>query len=159
MYKIIGADGKEYGPISTDILRKWLAEGRVNAQTKVLPEGTTDWKALGDVPELAAAIPTVAPITAATPASAATANVPDYLVQSILVTLCCCLPFGIAAIVFAAQVKSKLGVGDVAGAMESSRKAKMWCWIAFGVGIVVNLIVLVLNLLPIMLGAGGSMGN
>ena len=39
MYKIIGADGKEYGPIAADALKKWIAEGRVNAQTKILPEG------------------------------------------------------------------------------------------------------------------------
>jgi hypothetical protein len=56
-----------------------------------------------------------------------------------VVTACCCLPFGIAAIVFAAQVNSKLAAGDVPGAMESSRKAKMWCWIAFGLGLVSNL--------------------
>ena len=37
MYKIIGADGNEYGPITTEQLRQWLAEGRVNAQTKVPP--------------------------------------------------------------------------------------------------------------------------
>lgn len=62
--------------------------------------------------------------------------IPNYLVQSILVTFCCCLPLGIAAIVFAAQVNSKLAQGDILGARESSRKAKMFCWIALGVGIV-----------------------
>jgi hypothetical protein len=70
---------------------------------------------------------------------AAPANVPNYLVQSILVTLCCCLPFGIVAIVFAAQVNSKLAAGDVAGAMDASGKARMWCWIAFGVGILCSI--------------------
>ncbi len=53
MYKIIGADGKEYGPITAEQLKQWVAEGRANAQTKVLPEGTTEWKALAEVPELA----------------------------------------------------------------------------------------------------------
>lgn len=65
---------------------------------------------------------------------------PNYLVQSILVTLCCCLPFGIVAIIFAAQVNSKLATGDYAGAVEASGKAKMWCWIAFGLGIVAILL-------------------
>jgi len=51
MYKIIGADGKEYGPITSEQLRQWIAEGRANAQTKVLPEGTTEWKPLSDYPE------------------------------------------------------------------------------------------------------------
>ena len=63
-------------------------------------------------------------------------DVSNYLVQSILVTLFCCLPLGIVAIVFAAQVNGKLAGGDVAGAIDSSKKAKMFCWIALGLGIV-----------------------
>ena len=57
MYKIIGADQKEYGPVTAEQLRQWLAEGRVSAQTQVLPEGATEWKALGSLPEFAAAAP------------------------------------------------------------------------------------------------------
>src|SRR5882724_1975403 len=53
MYRIIGADGREYGPITADQLRQWVAEGRANAQTKVLAEGTTEWKTVGELPEFA----------------------------------------------------------------------------------------------------------
>ena len=56
----------------------------------------------------------------------------NYLVESIVVTICCCLPFGIAAIVFAAQVNGKLQAGDIAGAQDAANKAKMFCWIGFG---------------------------
>lgn len=63
-------------------------------------------------------------------------QIPNYLVQSILVTLLCCLPLGIPAIVFAAQVNRKVQAGDIPGALESSRKAKLWVWWSFGVGIV-----------------------
>jgi hypothetical protein len=66
-------------------------------------------------------------------------SVPNYLVQSILVTLFCCLPAGVAAIVFASQVDGKLARGDYQGALESSRKAKQWCWIS-AVGAVVALV-------------------
>jgi hypothetical protein len=62
-------------------------------------------------------------------------TVPNYLVFAILATVFCCLPAGIPAIVFAAQVNSKLQVGDVAGAQAASNNAKMWCWISFGVGL------------------------
>lgn len=61
MFKIIGADGKEYGPIAADIVTKWIAEGRINGQTKVMAEGTTDWRTLAEFPELAAALPIGAP--------------------------------------------------------------------------------------------------
>ena len=53
MYKIIGADGREYGPVSADQLRRWIAEGRANAQSRVQPVGGTEWKALGEWPEFA----------------------------------------------------------------------------------------------------------
>jgi hypothetical protein len=67
MYRIIGADNKEYGPISADQLRQWIAEGRANAQTQVLAEGTTQWKPLSDFPELAAMLPGPPPAAAAAP--------------------------------------------------------------------------------------------
>jgi len=54
-------------------------------------------------------------------------DVPNHLALAILVTIFCCLPFGIPAIVFASQVNSKLAAGDVEGAKYSSRKAKNWC--------------------------------
>ena len=62
-------------------------------------------------------------------------QIPNYLAASILVTLCCCLPFGIVALVYASQVNSKLAAGDVAGAQIASNNARLWCWIAFIVGI------------------------
>lgn len=65
------------------------------------------------------------------------ADVPNYLVQAILTTVFCCLPFGIVSIVYAAQVNGKVAAGDHAGALESSGKAKMWAWISFGSGLVV----------------------
>lgn len=51
MYKIIGADGKEYGPISAEVMRQWIAEGRVNAETRVQAEGATEWQPLSALPE------------------------------------------------------------------------------------------------------------
>lgn len=66
---------------------------------------------------------------------AAATTIPNYLVQSILVTLCCCLPFGVVGIVYAAQVNSKLAAGDIAGAQLASKNAKMWSAIGFGLGL------------------------
>jgi hypothetical protein len=51
MYRIIGADGKEYGPITLEQVRQWLAEGRANGQTRVLVEGATEWKTIAELPE------------------------------------------------------------------------------------------------------------
>ena len=67
------------------------------------------------------------------------ARVPTHLVWAILVTLFCFLPTGIVAIVYASQVGSKLAIGDVAGARESSNKAKMWSIISAVAGILVGI--------------------
>ncbi len=66
---------------------------------------------------------------------AALPAIKNYLVPSILITLCWCMPAGIVAIVYAAQVNSKLTAGDVAGAQKSARLAKIWCWVGFGAGL------------------------
>jgi hypothetical protein len=60
-------------------------------------------------------------------------HVPNYLVQAILVTVFCCLPFGIVSIVYAAQVNGKLEAGDIAGARQASANARTWAWVSFGV--------------------------
>jgi hypothetical protein len=57
MYKIIGADGKEYGPVTAEQLKQWSADGRANQQTQIRAEGETVWKTVGEIPELAVAQP------------------------------------------------------------------------------------------------------
>lgn len=64
----------------------------------------------------------------------------NWLVESILVTLFCCLPFGIAGIVFASQVSTKWAAGDLAGALQSSKEAGKWTKIGFFIGIALNII-------------------
>jgi hypothetical protein len=66
--------------------------------------------------------------------SGSSANIPNYLIPAILSTVFCCLPLGVVSIIFATQVNSKLATGDIAGAMESSKKAKMFMFIAVGLG-------------------------
>lgn len=78
---------------------------------------------------------------------APTATVSNYLVPAILCTVFCCLPFGIPAIVFAAQVNAKLAAGDVEGATEASKKAKIWCFVSFGLGLVGGIIYALVTML------------
>ena len=53
MYKIIGGDGKEYGPVSIEQLRAWQAQRRITVQTRVQLAGGTEWLPAGQVAELA----------------------------------------------------------------------------------------------------------
>ena len=73
-------------------------------------------------------------------------NIPNYLAQAILVTIFCCFPAGIVAIVLAAQVNGKVARGDIQGALQSSHNAKTWCWISFGLAIAFGIIFLILGL-------------
>jgi hypothetical protein len=117
MYKIIGADGKEYGPISADVLRQWITEGRANAQTKVLTEGSVEWKRLEELPEFgpgAAGTPPLpaGPITPlpSQPRTNSLATAGLLLgVLSMTLGLCCYgLPFNIAGIVCSIVAMSQI---------------------------------------------------
>lgn len=66
-------------------------------------------------------------------------NIPNYLWQSIVVTVLCCLPLGIPAIVFASKVNNSLMQGNQAAAKQASDNAKMWCIISLITGIVAGL--------------------
>jgi hypothetical protein len=50
-YTIIGGDQKEYGPISADDVRQWIAEGRLNEQSLIKVEGATEFHPLGTFAE------------------------------------------------------------------------------------------------------------
>jgi tetratricopeptide (TPR) repeat protein len=52
-YKIVGADGRTYGPATATLVRKWISQGFANAQTWVPAESRGNWKQLGEFPEFA----------------------------------------------------------------------------------------------------------
>jgi hypothetical protein len=67
---------------------------------------------------------------------------PNYLVWAILTLIFCCWPLSIASIVFAAQVNGKYAAGDLAGAQESSRKAKQFAlWSAIAACVLFGLLI------------------
>jgi hypothetical protein len=60
-YTIIGGDKKEYGPVTSEEVRQWLAEGRLDSQSLVRSENDTEWRPLSTFPEFAAALPPRSP--------------------------------------------------------------------------------------------------
>lgn len=82
----------------------------------------------------------VAPSPLENPTGQPPVRVFNYLVPAILVTVFCCLPLGIPALIFAAQVNNKIQMGDVQGAIDYSNKAKLWMWLSFGLGLLGNVL-------------------
>ena len=78
------------------------------------------------------------PVSAAVPAPGE--KIENHLTGAILTTLCCCLPFGIVSIVYAAKVNGLVAAGDLAGARKAADQAKTWINWGVGIGVVVQLI-------------------
>src|SRR5207302_11147694 len=89
------------------------------------------------------------------PAGGGSATVPNYMVPAII-SIFCCWPLAIPAIIFAAQVNGKVASGDVAGAQDSSKKAKMFSFIAIGLGLLGIWIYIIMLVLGVGLSAIGN---
>jgi hypothetical protein len=70
--------------------------------------------------------------------------IPNYLWQSIVVTLLCCLPAGVVAIVYATRVQGLQQMGDIQGALDASQKAKTWCIVSAVAAVVILAIYLLI---------------
>jgi hypothetical protein len=113
MFKIIGADQKEYGPVSAEQIRHWIAEGRVNAHTKVQAAGAAEWKSAADFPDLAGALPKAPvplPVTLppAYPPSPATSQMAIWAMVTGILSIICCQVLAPVAIVLGAVALSHL---------------------------------------------------
>ncbi len=115
MYKIIGADQKEYGPITAEQLRQWISEGRVNAQTRVQVGEAAEWKSMAEVPEFAALLPRPAPplpalkVGMTVTTSGGTNQMALWaLITGIMSVLCCCQILAPVSIVLGAVALSQL---------------------------------------------------
>ena len=82
-----------------------------------------------------------------------TDEVPNYLVHAILVTIFCCMPFGVVGIVYAALVNAQLQMGNLEAATDLSNKARKWCIASFSCGIVVAVLYPVIIVLSIIFEA------
>jgi hypothetical protein len=144
MFKVLGADGKEYGPATADQIREWIQQKRLGPQSMVLKEGATEWRPLSAFPEF-----TFPPGPGATPPPILGTpyntglpyqqqEIKTYLIPSIFVTLCCCLPLGLVAVYFAATSMSRKSAGDFEGARKAADNARLWCIIALIAGIASN---------------------
>ena len=141
----------------------------LTASTMVWREGMPDWVAASQVPELSHLLPPSQQPPSYQPQPGygpqqpygVQPPMPDtYMVWAVLVTVFCCLPFGIVSIVKASQVSSLYNQGRYQEAVAASEAAKKWAiWSAI-VGVVLSIIVIVLQIVGIgLLGTAALAGS
>ena len=89
MYKIIGVDGQQYGPVSAGEIRRWIAGNRVKAQTLAQMEGASEWKPLGSFSEFAPELKVMPPpmVPPPTVTSRASSKIPAGILGILLGSL------------------------------------------------------------------------
>src|SRR5687767_302652 len=152
MYRIIGSDQQEYGPVTAEEVRRWIQEGRLHPRSLARAEGTTEWRPLSTYPELAGTF-------ALQPAGTYTTQQPAIPVQdgnsmatlglvfSCLGFICCgCAPFGVLGLVFSC-------IGLSQANRDPARAGKA---VAIA-GIVIGILSLLGTIVSIAFGLFGSM--
>jgi len=112
IYKIIGDDGKEYGPATAEQIRQWIAEGRVEHRTPIFADGAKDWNFVGLLPEFAGLFsnsgqpPAIAPLKPGTSMAGQMPRTNSFATAGMIfgilsVVMCCCgFPFSILGLIF-----------------------------------------------------------
>ena len=160
----VGRAGQQLGVYSEEIIRAMLQRGELRSDDLGWCEGQGDWRPLGQLFPMGGPPPMsgsgfttpLPPVMGARGFGGGNLPPPkpgNNLVPAILVTLFCCLPFGIASIVFASQVDAKYSTGDYAGAQASADRSKFWMWWVFGVGFVLGILWFALSFMGAVAGA------
>lgn len=137
-YYILVNGGKQ-GPFSLEE----LYTKNISPSTMVWKTGLEDWVMAKDMPELTDLLANMPPEPPKSNAGNNYSMPKTWLVESILVTLFCCLPFGIVGIVYSSQISSYFNHGNYAAAEEASRNAGKWTKIGFFTGISVYVLYLI----------------
>ena len=115
-YRVIGADGREYGPVNRELLQTWIREGRVHAGTLVCAVGLTAWRTLGSLPEFQSFM-APAPIPSGGTGYYTTVRRTNpwaiwgfvFGLLSLTLCSCCCLPLELFGIVFSVIALIQIG--------------------------------------------------
>ena len=163
-YKI-GRNGQEIGEWSLEEIRLKYRQGELLATDLAWTQGMGNWVLLSQVLNTT---PDFVPGTTPPPPPAGDINTINQqiletkparpnsnLVWAILVTIFCCWPLGIPAIVYAAKVDSAYSAGEYERSLEMARKAKKWIWIAVASGFLVAVIYVLLAFFGVIAGSLG----
>lgn len=125
-------NGQQLGPMEP----YEAAQLGITPDTMVWTDGMADWAPAGQIAEFAPFFAQQPPMPRPYPPTAPVNPQPigfgapqcpsTHMAMAILVTLFCCLPFGIVSIVYASKVEGCFYSGNYAQAQQNSDKAKNW---------------------------------
>lgn len=148
MFKIKGSDLKEYGPVTAEQVREWIAQRRLNAESLAQAEGTTSWKPLSLFPEFSAALAST-PLPPALPGMPRPDRLPSARNNSLAiwslvcgcVGLVCCQAVSIAGIVLGTVALGELK----ANPLQQGRGMAIAGIVLGGLGLVMLVLLLILG--------------
>lgn len=120
--------GHKQGPFELQELKK----RDIKPTTYIWMSGLDNWREAREISELSDLLQEVPPPLPPIPKG--------YLIESILVTIFCCLPFGIAGIVNALRISEAYRIGNYSEAKTYSENAASWCGIGLGAGVSIFLL-------------------
>jgi hypothetical protein len=141
-YRIVGNDGKIYGPVGAEQIRAWIAQRRVESRTPVFVDGAAEWSFVGILPEFAAHFSATPPPASSSPPLALPPPNHALAIWSFVCGLlswvcccCCCNPFhvlglvlGIIALVqIQALPEPRPGRGLAIAGIVLSATNLLWC--------------------------------
>jgi hypothetical protein len=124
-YFVFEDGGAQQGPADLDLLRSWLAEGRITANTQLENQETGEIVLASSIPGLLTPIEPTSE-SAPTESSPELASIDNYLVPAILTTLFCCQLLGIVSMVYAVMAVSFARAGNPESAKSNAESAKQW---------------------------------
>lgn len=117
MYRIIGADQREYGPVSGEEVRSWILQSRLNGRSLARLESSVGWKPLWDFPEFAGTLAQVGP-QAMSPRSVATGGENGLAMTSLILgclSLVCCQPLAFISLILGIVALTQINADKTRG--------------------------------------------
>ena len=117
MYRIIGADQREYGPVSAEEVRTWILQSRLNARSLARLETSVGWKPLWDFPEFAAALAQAGPQAMSSPRSSPAGENGLAMTSLILgcLSLVCCQPLAFVSLILGIVALAQINTDKTRG--------------------------------------------
>ena len=155
-YYYLDSKGEQQGPIELEHFTMY----DVKLDTLIWQEGMPDWAEARKVPEAWAmlkqsenSVPPPPPPFTPKRVDPGVAKPDNLMIWSILATVFCCLPLGVAAIVYSNKVDERWNAQDYRGAMNAAKNAKTFCLVSLGGGI----LIIVFYLIILIAGVSASL--